>query len=249
VRHFILKERNIVLHRGDPNKNRLGIISGDVAQLADGRLWARWMSPNAVLPTVREYTEGEDPEKVPRPAMTDPWTWQRERFEQFNGGFHKWNRSADPNEKKRFAEQWPEVAAFLGVMPSEEHWTVELGDVYYPRRFERPRWAEYADRHAVGNLGLYGEIPHEAVDASAAWIISLQPAPIQARHALDTGRGVIRSRWVLPKAAQYSFPKSEFQTAADYTVDITTVHGPVGRRTLVEPVLHIGGITDESKAT
>jgi hypothetical protein len=248
--HFILKERSIVLHRSDPDKDRLPQISGDVAQL-DGMLWARFELPGEGGPVVgcRPFELGEDPRLVPRPAVEDVWSWQRSRFESFRAGWLRFNRKGEPNERARFAEQWPETSAALGLTQYPEHYIVDVNDVYYPRDFEIPKWREYLDRHSVGNLGLYGEIPEEPVTHSQAWTISLRPPAIRARHAIDTGLGTIRSRWVLPKAVQSHFPKPEFQPAAVYTVDITTVYAAVGRRTLVEPVRHVNGISDVPEAT
>jgi hypothetical protein len=248
---FILKDRSIVLHKSDPDKGREPQISGDVGQLDDGRLFARFELPGEGGPIVgcRPWTEGEDPRLVPRPAVEDVWSWQRCRFESFNQGWHRWNRSGEPNERARFAEQWPEIAGILGLTPLPEHWLIDVGDVIYPRDFEIPQWREYLDRHAVGNYGLYGQHPEEPVSVSQAWTIVLQSHPIRARHAVDAGRGVIRSRWALPLAAQSRFKKSEFLTAAAYTADITTVYADRGRRTLVEPVIHPNGIESDVAET
>jgi hypothetical protein len=248
---FLLKHRSIVLHESDPDKDRRPQISGDVGQLDDGRLFARFelQGEGGTIVGCRPFTDGEDVRAIPRPAVEDIWAWQRSRFESFRAGWHRWNRSGDPNERARFAEQWPGISAFLGIIPEPEHWLVDIGDVHYPRDFELPKWREYVDRHAVGNLGRFGEIPEEPVTTSQAWIITTLAAPIRARHAIDSGRGVIRSSWALPLAAQSQFPKPEYMTAAAYTCDITTVYSDRGKRTLVEPVLHREGITDAAEGT
>jgi hypothetical protein len=243
--HFILKERSIVLHKSDPNKDRSFQISGDVAQLADGRLFARFELPGEGGPVIgcREWNPGEDPRKVPRPGVHDDWAWQRQRWESFIGGWMRWNRSGEPDERARFAAAWPTISSFLGVAPEQEHWEVETGDTYYPRNLSVPRWRDFIDRHSSGLLGLYGEIPADPVDHSTAWTITLQPPAIRARHALDTGLGVIRSRWI--PADQSPFPKPEYLTTAKWSIDIVTVYSAAGRRTLIDPVLHPNGISND----
>jgi hypothetical protein len=189
----------------------------------------------------REYTEGEDPAKAPWPAPADDWQWQQEQFEAFRAGRHRWTREADHGELHRFAELWPGVSAALGLTPYDTPRLIDCGEVIYPKDFALPRWMDFLNRHCDGDLGAFGTYPAEPLDLSTKWTISVQPPHIRARHAVDSGRGTIRSRFILSPEEQAQFPRVEWQPEAVRTCDITTVYADA-KRTIVQLTYHPGGI-------
>ena len=70
-----------------------------------------------------------------------------------------------------------------------------------------------------------------------------QPIVIRNRHAIGTGRGVIRSRYLPDADVQAAFPKIAFFEGAQRTIDVTTVLGSV-RRTIMTFTVHNLGVHD-----
>jgi hypothetical protein len=252
---FEILHRCIVLHQRDPKRTVSGYPTfGDVARLEDGRLFARWEAAGEGGPVTvcREWREGEDPVTAYAPIPQDWWQFQREQKEKFAAGSHRATlpdvlRDQD-SEVARFVREWPVVSSMLeltapGDAPPA---LVDPSEIFYPRDCPMPQWRDYMARHVAGDLGSYGVVPAEPIaDPSTIWTIPLQPAAVQARHAIDTGRGVIRSRHLPPPAEQLAWPKIPLFENAARTIDITTVYA-AAKRTLVTLVLHNLGFTDEA---
>jgi hypothetical protein len=250
---FELVRRGIVLHQRDPKKTVSGYPTlGDVARLEDGRLFARWEAAGEGGPVTvcREWSEGEDPVTVYKPIPQDWWGWQREKKEQFAAGSHRTTLNDvcrdEDSEVARFCRKWPVVSSMLELaVPGD--WPASLvdpGEIIYPRDLPIPRWREFLRRHASGDLGSYGLVAAEPItDPSTLWTMPQQPISVQARHCVDSGKGVVRSRHLPTPSEQLAWQKVPYYENAARTIDITTVYA-AAKRTLVTLVLHNMGFTD-----
>jgi hypothetical protein len=227
--------------------------TGDVARLASGRLVARcrvgfW--DGTVAYGCRDYDPGETPDTAPSCVLPVDWSgWIDREMQRFPGLYQRLGPTDFVPECQleftKFRREWPNVAAVMGLDAAQVKVTLlDVGEVWYPapgRVFDQrssawwqPRvglgarnvnWRRFADQHAAGVFGVYGQYDPAPLTEEELWTLAEQPILAANKAAIAAGAGPIRSRFVLVELPE------ESRLAV---VDVVTVLSPKIRpRTLM----------------
>lgn len=204
---FKLLHRNIILQdrRRQEPINPAALVRGDVAQLSDGRIMARWSGGSF------PWSEDHD---VSRP-LTQPGSTAEERIDaelsragDTGYGHLELTESDIVAEVRKFRATFPELAQAIGVDepdPPSSSWLFAPGKIRIPmtRSGEPPPdWRSYLERHLAGDWGLDGAFLGDPLSLDQVWTIDHQLPAVQNRMAIDRRTGVVRSRHELPPEQQ-----------------------------------------------
>jgi hypothetical protein len=215
--------------------------TGDVAELASGRLVARChfdFGDGTGGSGCRTYDQGELPETAPCiPAPTNWGRWIDAELNRHPGqyrGLGPRDYDREIAEVKKFRGEWPLITARLaevldlGALPTA---LFGLGQILWADTGVflagySIDWRQLADRHASGSFGCHGEYSDTPVTEEQLWTLGEQPILVANKVAIAAKSGAVRSRFVLPKARTQDDRKLG-------AVDVVTVLAPRGPRTLM----------------
>jgi hypothetical protein len=200
---FAILEDSAILktetNSSDPDKKRF--TCGSVAQLSDGRLMARSTTSDSAGNPLYHYGDWDDEKKQSdHTDSRDPIRDLDRTIAAFahRFGTHVLDLNPPPSEAERFIIQWPEIGptivSKLGLkLPKRPVFLFSPGHVEYPKAGVDPR--EFFERHVTGDHGDQGKCDPTPLSAEEQFLIGLLPIARQNDHAIQSGRGLVRSRY------------------------------------------------------
>jgi hypothetical protein len=230
------------------------IARGELAVLPDGRLRSRRhvrMNDGSIVLAYAAFDPEGDVER-PLPSAVD-WLARFEAIAASQGGlacFHELGPPAQ-TERERFAIEFPELAAELGVeLPKAPVTLFNCGRCWY-RKTLLPNvaiglapeaWRELALRHALGHWGKDGDISEVGeLTEVMQWTAEEFPVAVQNAMAIAAGSGAVRSRQELPAWALAQLRERHEWTKQRAGIQILTV---LGRSGGPQTLLTVGPIDD-----
>jgi hypothetical protein len=200
---FTFLEDNVVLHsKPDPSKpDKHKTTMGSLAQLSDGRVMGRATAYDAAGLPRFSYGEWDPVQKqadlIVAPDPVADFNRIAERLE-LRSGMHTLGHQPDPREADRFIAVWPEIGPVivkkLGLATTKPvDFLFDPGRVVYPKK-GLTDVRTYFDKHVTGDYGdrQYDPTP---LTTEELWLLGTLPTARQSDHAIQTGRGIIRSQY------------------------------------------------------
>ena len=125
--------------------------------------------------------------------MAFDWEWQSAAMNNYGHGWFQIDFEDKSHEFTRFAKEWPETAAFLGIVPPSTSKLFDPGKVFMPRN--QPAQIGFQGllvRHVQGDWGNFGGHSDDVEDSGGAPAVDVG-VELANRRALAEQRGVIRA--------------------------------------------------------
>ncbi len=176
-----------------------------VLALVDGRRIARWAVNTRFGPPALGYAEiAEDAGRAPTfiGAAHDEMGGLVDQLENAKtnprGRAMPLEPSLEEIEVARFAREYPIIAETLKLSRIRPKRLFEPGPTWRPPYDPRlgsveVDWAMLRDRHCSGDHGALGQHDPAPLDEATIWLIGLADQATRNRHAIATGRGIVRS--------------------------------------------------------
>ena len=111
----------------------------------------------------------------------------------------------EDRELASFVGQFPYVSQRLGLEATTTTRLFSPGRVWQPVNAPSQAvdgWKQYLDRHTGGDHGEHGQYDPEPVSAADRWSIGLCDQTTQNRYAIQSGIGIVRSVFRIPRHLQ-----------------------------------------------
>jgi hypothetical protein len=212
---FQFLEDNVALRsqRNSSNPDKRKITTGSLAQLRNGQVMGRSVSYSAEGLPLFAYGEWDPVRKqadlIAAPDPVGDLDHIATRLEH-RYGMHALPHQPAPCEADRFIAAWPEIGPVilktLGLAPLKPvDFLFDPGRVTYPKS-GLTDVRTYFNKHVAGDYGdrQYDPTPFTPEDL---WLLGTLPIARQSDHAIQTGRGIIRSRYGSIEAVSILSPR------------------------------------------